>query len=103
MFAGLHGLGNSVLKSHLSPKLLAVCLNPDEIHSDMEVSCFWDLSVFGVSASEGEVLGFFRESELLRHERIQSQAERLAYINGRRDFSRVTMNVYFTTVVVDGD
>jgi len=101
MFAGPNGSGKSVLKSYLSPRLLGVYLNPDEIQRDIELSGFLDLNVFGVSAPEEEVLGFFRESELLRRERIQSEAERLAYINGRLDFSRVAMNAYFAAVLVD--
>ena len=87
MFAGPNGSGKSVLKSYLSPKLLGVYLNPDEIQRDIELSGFLDLSVFGFSAPEEEGLVFFRESELLRRGRIQSEAERLAYINGRLDFS----------------
>jgi predicted ABC-type ATPase len=101
MFAGPNGSGKSVLKSYLSPRLLGVYLNPDEIQRDIELSGFLDLSVFGVSAPKEEVLGFFRKSELLRRERIQSEAERLAYINGRLDFSRVAMNAYFAAVLVD--
>ena len=55
MFAGPNGSGKSVLKSYLSPKLLGVYLNPDEIQRDIELSGFLDLSVFGVSAPEEEV------------------------------------------------
>jgi len=101
MFAGPNGSGKSVLKSYLSPKLLGVYLNPDEIQRDVERSGFLDLSIFGVSASAEEALGFFRESELLRREQIQSQVDYLAYIGRRLDFSRVSMNAYFAAVVVD--
>ncbi len=78
MFAGPNGSGESVLKSHLSPKLLGVYSNPDEIQRDIERSGFLDLRVLGVSASNEDVHAFFRESELLRREQMQCQADRLA-------------------------
>ncbi len=40
MFAGPNGSGKSVLKSYLSPRLLGVYLNPDEIQRDIELSGF---------------------------------------------------------------
>lgn len=101
MFAGPNGSGKSVLKSYLSPKLLGVYLNPDEIQRDIERSGFLDFRVFGVSASKEEAIGFFQGSELLGREQILSQVGKLAYIDGRLDFSRVSMNAYFAAVVVD--
>lgn len=101
MFAGPNGSGKSVLKSYLSPKLLGVYLNPDEIQRDIERSGFLELRLFGVSASAEEVLSFFRKSDLLRRERIQSQADHLACVDGKLDFSRLSMNAYLAAVTVD--
>ncbi len=56
MFAGPNGSGKSTIKSVVSPELLGVYLNPDEIEKENRDRDFLDLRAYGVEATREEIL-----------------------------------------------
>ena len=63
MFAGPNGSGKSTLKSVLPDVLLGVYLNPDEIEQEIRRQGFLDLNQYGLTTTEGETLGYFKDSK----------------------------------------
>ncbi len=66
MFAGPNGSGKSTIKSVIPPSLLGVYINPDDIEKEIQSFDFLDLSPYGVLGTAEQILGFFRNSSLLR-------------------------------------
>ena len=100
MFAGPNGSGKSELKQHLSPSLLGVYLNPDEMEQEIRQQGFLDLSVYRVTTTREEVLPFFNRSSLLISAGFAAEAERLGFAAGRLDFAKMEVNSYFASVAV---
>jgi predicted ABC-type ATPase len=101
MFAGPNGSGKSTLKSHLPAKLLGIYLNPDEIEQAIRRQGWLELAPYGVGTNADEVLSFFSSSEFLKEVGCGDVAGSLAFIDGRLDFSRVVVNAYLASAVVD--
>jgi len=81
--------------------LLAVYLNPDDLERLVRQQGFLDLNAFGVSATEIEVLTFFRESAFHISSGFGDQARRLEFSEGRLEFRNTEINSYFASVLVD--
>lgn len=101
MFAGPNGSGKSTIKEVLEPELLGVYINPDEIEKGIREAGFLDFSVFGLEATEEEVLPFFRESTFLRGEGLADNAAQLSFHGNRLCFGAVAVNAYFASVAAD--
>lgn len=102
MFAGANGSGGkSTLKSVIDPELLGVYINPDEIESEIMTYGFLDLRDYQVCCHEHEVLAFFTNSTLLAKARLLNEAKNLQFKEGILDFSNVTANACFASVVAD--
>lgn len=101
MFAGPNGSGKSTLKSSLSPRLLGVYINPDEIEKDIQKHDFLDLSVYGVVAEQKEILDFFLQSSLLQKVGLLDEAEELRFNDNKLIFHSVIVNSYFASVAAD--
>jgi predicted ABC-type ATPase len=101
MFAGPNGSGKSVLKSYLPQSLLGVYLNPDEIEQEIRSRGFLELSSYGVTTRDEEVLPFFTGSSFLRDTGNTDSAAKLSFFNGRLDFSSVEVNSYLASVAVN--
>jgi predicted ABC-type ATPase len=97
MFAGPNGSGKSTLKSYLSPALLGVYLNPDELEQEIRRQGFLDLASFGVSTTAEEVLSFFTTSRFLLDAGFAEAASRFGFANGRLDFADVEVNSYLAS------
>lgn len=102
MFAGPNGSGKSTVKSVISPELLGVYLNPDDIEKEVLQCGYYDLRGLDLSVSQTEIIGFFKEHPLL--ERI----EEVDFIDALRlidsefiDFGNVAFNSYLSAVLTD--
>ena len=65
MFAGPNGSGKSTLKTVLSPALLGVYLNPDDIERDIRDTGYLDLPAYSAEPTREEAARaqtFFRVS-----------------------------------------
>lgn len=101
MFAGPNGSGKSTLKAILPKALLGVYLNPDDIEREICHQSFLELSTFRVFATEEEILGFFRKSELLMSAKMEKVVKRLAFADGRLHFVGVRADSYLASVAAD--
>lgn len=80
MFAGPNGSGKSTIKSLISPDLLGIYINPDEIEKDIRKRDFLDFGDYDIRTSKEEVLDFFHHSSLLKKADLQDDAYELQYI-----------------------
>ena len=101
MFAGPNGSGKSTLKRVLSPELLGVYLNPDDIEREFKTQGFLNIEVYGVKATEVEVRAFFRESSFLREAGFSDLAEQLSLAEGRLNFGCDAANSYLASATAD--
>ena len=101
MFAGPNGSGKSTLKSVLLPELLGAYLNPDEIEAGIKQTGFLRLADHAVSTTGEEILPFFTSARLLIENKLQPEAGRLVFTDGRLDFRNVAVNSYWASVAVD--
>jgi len=101
MFAGPNGSGKSTLKTVLSPELLGVYLNPDDIERELKAQGFLNIEAYDVQATEAEVGAFFRESSLLKGTGFAGLAEQLSFAEGRLILSGDAVNSYVASVIAD--
>jgi predicted ABC-type ATPase len=101
MFAGPNGSGKSTIKSVLPPELLGIYLNPDEIEKVVTEVGYLDFTTYEVESEESEILNFLSNSVLLKRARLNEQAVKLRFTNGKLYFQEVKVNAYFASVVAD--
>jgi predicted ABC-type ATPase len=101
MFAGPNGSGKSTIKSVIRPKLLGVCINPDEIEKDIRNGDFLNLLAFGVRTTAAEILAFFQNSTLLAKADLLDEADLLSFNDDKLCFHNVIVNSYFASVAAD--
>ena len=101
MFAGPNGSGKSTLKSYLSPALIGVYLNPDDLEREIVRHGFLDFSAYDVTTTADEVLRFFNGSAFLKEAGLGEAANKLQFVDGRLKFERVEVNSYFASVAVE--
>ena len=101
MFAGPNGSGKSTLKSVISPALLGVYINPDEIEKDIGQFDFLDLASYGILTRGDEVLSFFRNSPLMEKAGLLDEADELRFSDDKLCFFAVSVNAYFASVAAD--
>ncbi len=101
MFAGPNGSGKSTLKSYLTPKLLGVYLNPDEMEMEIRRQGFMDFSTYGIRATEEEIRNFFTGSAFLKEQGFAGEVAQLGFAIGRVNFGMVKVNSYFASVGAD--
>lgn len=78
LFAGPNGSGKSTIKSLLSPDLLGVYVNPDEIQASLGKYHCLQLDEFSVEATTEEWNEFAKHSDLLRKASLENALEYIA-------------------------
>jgi predicted ABC-type ATPase len=101
MFGGPNGSGKSILKNALSPELISVYLNPDEIEIVINKSGAIKPEDYGVTTTAEEILAFFGSSRLLVESDLQRSTRQLTFKNGRLEFPDIDVNSYWASVAVD--
>ena len=101
MFAGPNGSGKSTIKSVISPHLLGVYINADEIEQTIRKFDFLDLSAYGLESTSTEILLFFADSNLLRRADLLDEAAALRFSDNKLIFQDVAINSYFASVAAD--
>lgn len=101
MFAGPNGSGKSTIKSVISPELLGVYINPDEIEADIIQRGFLDFPSYQVQTNAEEVLAFFANSTLLKKGDLAEEARFLRFNDDKLIFHDVCVNAYFASVAAD--
>ncbi|MCE5319353.1 MAG: hypothetical protein LLG04_18555, partial [Parachlamydia sp.] len=98
MFAGPNGSGKSTIKSVISPHLLGIYINPDEIEAYIVANGFLDFHNYEVQSTKGEVLNFFQNSTLLKKEEMLEVIKDLRFRENKLIFHGVIANAYFASV-----
>lgn len=101
MFAGPNGSGKSTIKSVISPELLGIYINPDEIERDITEKGFLDFSPFSIQPHPDEVLEYFKNSQLLKKEGLIKLIHQFKSHDNKLFFSDISLNSYFAAVVAD--
>jgi predicted ABC-type ATPase len=101
MFAGPNGSGKSRLKGYLSPDLLGLYLNADEVELSVRNDGYLDFNQFDVQLDKDRVRLFFENSGLLHKAGLTNQLHLLSINGNRIDFSKITFNSYFASVVIE--
>ena len=101
MFAGPNGSGKSTIKSVISPELLGVYINPDEIEDEIRLRGFLDLRPFGVETTPEEILAFLGNSPLAPKAFPGNAANCLLFSEGRLSLGQVPINSYFSSIAAD--
>ena len=102
IFAGPNGSGKSTIKEVISEELLGVYINPDEIEKEIKTFDFLDLSYFGISTTEDEVLEFFSNSILLKKADLIDETYNLKFNDDKLIFTNIVeINSYFASVCAD--
>lgn len=100
MFAGPNGSGKSTLKSVLPLKLLGSYINPDEIEKEINANGL-DLSTYGISTSNAEIIDFFKNSNLLKSIGVHDLDKNLKLSGTRLTCSKDPLNSYYASVLAD--
>lgn len=101
MFAGPNGSGKSTIKNVISPELLGVYINPDDIEKEIKENGFLNFEWYKVQTTEAEVVPFFQNSTLLEKGDLLDEAEYLKFNENRLSFHEVGVNSYFASVCAD--
>lgn len=101
LFAGPHGSGKSTLRAGLTPALLGVVVDPDELEREMGRRNLLDLSAYGVRTHADEILGFFCRSPLLQPPDLATSARALSFSQGKLDLHAVRTHPLLAAVAAD--
>lgn len=101
MFAGPNGSGKSTIKSVISPHLLGIYINPDEIEQSIQQQGFFDFRTYQVQTIESVLFDFFSQSTLLKSTHLLDQRQALRFSDGKLLFTNTQVNSYFAAVIAD--
>jgi hypothetical protein len=101
MFAGPNGSGKSTIKSVISPELLGVYINPDDIEKSIRECGMLDFRTYGIATSAEEISSFLKRSTLLAKANLLDEAQYLEFGDGVLSFAEVSVNSYYASVVAD--
>src|SRR3989338_6092900 len=98
MFAGPNGSGKSTLKSMISPELLGIYVNPDEIEKEILAQKSLDLQPYGITTHLQELIDFLTASSLLKE---NSSLNTLRLSEGKITFGDTKPDDYFPSMISD--
>ena len=105
MFAGPNGSGKTTVQRDIAREFnssfIGVLVNPDDLEAAIGRSGHLDLGPFNVSADESEVRDAFTSSAFLKQHRLADAASVVRCDGQVVDFSGLTMNSYYASVLAD--
>lgn len=103
MFAGPNGSGKTTVKNGLRrpPSWFGVYLNPDELEKTVRETGRFSLSDFETHTTTEELQEFLKSSMLLKSRGLGDGAQVIRCSDQAIDFSGLTMNSYYASVVSD--
>jgi predicted ABC-type ATPase len=103
MFAGPNGSGKTTVKNNLQkpPEWFGIYINPDELEEAICQTGSLPLEPFGLTTSTEEIQSYFTSSPLLRERQLHSPASAIACRADRLDFSGLSFNSYYASVLAD--
>lgn len=101
MFAGPNGSGKSTIKSLISPDLIGIYINPDDIELEIRKCGFLDFQKYEVQTTDQEVLNFFSNSSFLLQAGLIEEVSYLRFNDNKLIFRSEGINSYLASVTVD--
>lgn len=103
MFAGPNGSGKTTVKNGLRrpPSWFGVYLNPDDLEKTVRETGQFSLSDFETHTTTEELQEFLKSSMLLKSRGLGDGAQVIRCSDQAIDFSGLTMNSYYASVVSD--
>lgn len=101
MFAGPNGSGKTTIKSVITPEMIGVYVNPDEIEKHIQENDFLDFRFFEINAQSQETLNFLTHSPLLIKENLVHEINKLQFDNNKLNFNKTKINAYFASAIAD--
>ncbi len=107
VFAGPNGSGKSWLKTLLTPELIGVYINPDEIERVLNIEGFLDFKNFKIEANLESIRSHFSNSFLLKSSDFLRKygsfdcSGNISFQDQKLRFVGVQINSYFASVVAD--
>jgi predicted ABC-type ATPase len=100
LFAGPNGSGKSYLKTLLSPSLLGIYINPDEIEEQLQQG-WLDLTQYQVRTTSETVKLFVMHSMLAQRIGMIDHVEQLHVVEGQLRYGTLSPNSYLASVLAD--
>ena len=101
MFAGPNGSGKSTIKDVISPALLGIYINPDDIEKILRSCGSLDLSLYQVTTSIDDVQSFMSASPLLAKANLLPELGKISFVENTLNFSTIEINSYWASVIAD--
>ena len=101
VFAGPNGSGKSTIKSLISPSLLGVYINPDEIEGEIRASGCLCLQNYLVETNHEDVLSFVIGSTLGTRAFVDKPSECLSFSQGLLSVRRDALNSHVCSIIAD--
>lgn len=101
MFAGPNGSGKSTIKDIIPAHLLGVYLNADDIEKHIRQTHRCDLSFYASNILAQDAIDYFYSSTFLAKAGLQTQIQYIQAQGHILDFSQISINSYFASVLVD--
>lgn len=101
MFAGPNGSGKSTIKSVVSPQILGIYINPDDIEKRIRETKVLDLHSYEINTTSNELINFFLSSTLLENAGLLAEVRKLHFADDELNFREVEVNSYFASVAAD--
>lgn len=101
MFAGPNGSGKSTIKNVISPALLGIYINPDDIEETLKTCGSLDLSLYQVTTSIDDVQSFMSASPLLAKANLLPALGQISCVDNTLNFSAIEINSYWASVIAD--
>jgi len=101
VFAGPNGSGKSTTLRFLSPTLLGIYLNADDIERNMRERGFFDLSEYAIRADAVALKHYLATSPFLQQAQLADIVETFKVDDMRLYFGDTPPNSYFASVIVD--
>jgi predicted ABC-type ATPase len=101
MFAGPNGSGKSTIKSLLTPELLGVYINPDEIQYQIQKNGFINFLDYQVKTTLKEIAQFFDASILIQKSGLNDLSKELKMEEDKLYIPTDLINSYLASVLSD--
>lgn len=101
IFAGPNGSGKSTITSVVSPELLGIYINPDDMEKEIREKGNLDLKNYQIEINQQEILSFFQNSSLLKNSHLLGEANFLNIQEGHLIFRHAENQGYLAAVVAD--
>jgi predicted ABC-type ATPase len=101
LFAGPNGSGKSTIKEKLSPKLIGIFINPDEIEKQINKEHTINFNTYQINISKYEITEHLSHSSVLCKDGKNLQLDDLDIEDNTISFTKTAINSYYASAIAD--